>query len=119
MRTLPFPVLIVALSLTACDSKEDRAFTAARKGAEKAVQRSMGPSGDNLELRWVVHNQVKGEDIVCAYAAPKEVPKGVRPAVEPVIVRGGKTIKAADVGDAAFAKMQDELCGPDWVKGQP
>ena len=112
-------LLTAALALAACESKEDRAFTATKKKAEKTVQQSMGPAGGDLELRWVVHNQVKGEDIICAYAAPKDVPAGQRPAVTPVIIRDGKTIKAADVGAEAFSKMQDELCGPDWVKGQP
>ena len=112
-------LLTAALALAACDSKEDRAFTATKKQAEKTVQQSMGPSGGDIELRWVVHNTVKGEDIVCAYAAPKEVAAGQRPVVTPVVIRGGKTIRADDMGAEAFAKMQDELCGPDWVKSRP
>jgi hypothetical protein len=110
------PLLTAALALAACDSKEERAYTATRKAAEKTTQQALG--GDT-ELRWVIHNRVKGEDIVCAYAAPVQTPPGQRPTVEPVIVRGGKTIRAAEVGEAAFARMQDDLCGPDWVKGQP
>ncbi|MDB5432977.1 MAG: hypothetical protein JWP35_4093 [Caulobacter sp.] len=115
-KLIPFALL--ALTLAACESKEDRAFTASRKQAEKTVQQTLGPAGGATELRWVVRNQVNGEEIVCAYAAPKDTPKGQRPVVTPVIIRKGKTTRQEDVGKEAFAKMQDDLCGPDWVKAR-
>jgi hypothetical protein len=118
MTRLAIPLLLAAFALASCDSKEERAYSKTRNAAEKTTQAAMG---GKTELRWVVHNQVKGEDIVCAYAAqaPDQVPPGQRPTVVPVIVRAGKTIRAADIGDEAFAKMQDDLCGPDWVKARP
>lgn len=116
MRTLI--LIAAALTLAACESKEDRAFTASRKQAEKTVQQTLGPGGGDTELRWVVRNRVKGEEIVCAYAAPKDTPKGRRPVVTPVIIAKGKTTRQEDVGKDAFAKMQDDLCGPDWVKAR-
>ena len=117
MRASSLLILLPVLVLAACDSKDERAYKAARAGATKSAQQSMG---GNTELRWVVHNQVKGEDIVCAYAASATPPPpGQRPTVEPVIIRAGKTLRASDVGADAFAKMQDDLCGPDWVKARP
>lgn len=118
MNTRVAALTCLALTLAACESKEDRAFTATRKQAEKTVQQTLGPSGGETELRWVVRNQVKGEEIVCAYAAPKDTPKGQRPMVTPVIIAKGKTTRQEDVGKEAFAKMQDDLCGPDWVKAR-
>lgn len=127
MKRLSVLLFLAPLALTACERPEDAKFRAAREQATKTVaaataggQEAGGLPQGELELRWTVRNQVKGEEIICAYAASKTPPPaGQRPKVIPVIVRGDKTIRAEDVGPEAFSKMQDELCGPDWVKPQP
>ena len=72
------------------------------------------------ELHFLVRWRVGAEEIACGYAgypAPSHTGPVPPPLLDTIfIVRGRQLILDRDVDAAAFQRMQDQLCGPDWIE---
>jgi hypothetical protein len=74
------------------------------------------------EMHFIVRHSVGADMITCGWSGfpPPHYPAGTRtppPLIDTLfIVRNRRLIVQGDVTSADFVRMQDELCGPDWMK---
>ena len=76
------------------------------------------------ELHFMVRRRRGDEEIVCGYSGfpPFKAFNGqyMSSGFDTIfVVRGRRLYLREDVGDEQFDRMQDQLCGPDWVKPLP
>jgi hypothetical protein len=88
---------------------------------EKDGKAEYGPLKASRELHFVVRHLTGAGEIVCGYsgfpAARAFNGQSMSSGPDTIfVVRGRRLYLEQDMADEQFERMQDELCGPDWVK---
>lgn len=95
--------IAIALGVAGCHqqaSKEDRNSAAIRTRFGSA------------KISWVIARNVNGSEVTCGYESHGSMR-------QPFIARAGRVWQDTDLAQGQFEKLEDELCGPDWVKPLP
>lgn len=83
-----------------------------------------GPPNARREIGLIVRRSVGGEDIACGLSGfPEARASNGDPMfsgfVAAFVVRNQRLFVEQEMTPAEFDRLQDQLCGPDWVKPQP
>lgn len=83
-----------------------------------------GPLNASREIRFIIRRSVGGDDVACGFSRFPDARafngSPMRAGGEAFfVVRNQRLFLATDMEPEAFDRLQDQLCGPAWVKPMP